>query len=156
MNYTTYNLKGWFNLSPMLNTHRLHLSRYDTSPPLCLQPLLITLLVFHGTLVWKYSSSLPRNVSLCWEQFHIHSTCTANQQQLVLEAESPPVWHYQGKTGEFLGGFCIWHQTYSSVLLMFHARTAPLTKGSPKLLQGIELKPRACSHLPALSNESLV
>ncbi|KAL2308885.1 hypothetical protein Nmel_005056 [Mimus melanotis] len=70
---------------------RLHLSRYDTSPLLRLQPLLIMLLVFHGTLVWKYSSLLPRNVSFCWKQFHIHSTCLANQQQLVLEAESPPV-----------------------------------------------------------------
>lgn len=97
MNYTTKDLKGWFNLSPMLYTHRLHLSRYDTSPLLCLQPLLIMLLVFHGTSVWKYSSLLPRNVSFCWKQFHIHSTCVANQQQLVLEAESPPVWHHQGK-----------------------------------------------------------
>lgn len=81
----------------MLYTHRLHLSRYDTSPLLCLQPLLIMLLVFHGTLVWKHSSLLPRNVSFCWKQLHIHSTCIANQQQLVLEAESPPVWHHQGK-----------------------------------------------------------
>lgn len=97
MNYTTQDPKGWFNLSPMLNTHRLHLSRYDTSPLLCLQPLLIMLLVFHGTLVWKHSSLLPRNVSFCWEQFHVHSTCTANQRQLVLEAESPPVQHHREK-----------------------------------------------------------
>ena len=151
MNYITYDLKGWFNLSPMLNTHRLHLSRYDTSPLLCLQPLLIMLLVLHGTLVWKYSSLLPRNVSLCWEQFHIHSTCTANQQQLVLEAESPPVWHHQGKKGGFLGGFCIRCQTYSSALLMLLARIALLTKSLQSFCEALKIRSRpaqVCQRFP--------
>lgn len=160
MNYTTYDLKGWFNLSLMLNTHRLHLSRYDTSPLLRFQPLLIMLLVFHGTLVWKYSSLLPRNVSFCWEQFHIHSICTANQKQLVLGAESPPVWHHREKRGKkrkkgFLGGFCIWCQT-SSVLLVSLARIELLTKKSPKFLQGTEDQIQAYLCSSAVSNESVV
>lgn len=135
-------LKGWFNLSPMLNTHRLHLSRCDTSPLLCLQLLLIMLLVFHGTLVWKQSSLLPRNVSFCWEQLHIHSTCTANQQQLVFGSWittclTPP--GKKQKKGAFLGRFCIWSQTYSSTLLMFLARWALLTQSSCK---AVKIRPR--------------